>query len=310
MSIDGPRPPDPRPDEPAATGSPGWGDHMDPVLAAQVEAMRDESALLRGQRNEEGARVSDAQADKFEAMITPAYLAHSRTPAEDRVRTLERSALTRDVRDGPDYAGPLLEAGGFTSIATPGSQVHDYTRPDAPPSKLSPEAREIIGLPDTQRKLTEIELKHDLWVCQYYDPALPVDQQHGRSYRYWTPIDPADIPHLPEGKQFEKAEDGSALPPRTWDGDRSYVQVACIPAGTVIKVGEVDPQIETDFGPKISAVTDKGDPLPPELGPGRILESTIGEVRIGGDVEIRFDRFDEAWIKGRAPVRPEPDNRQ
>lgn len=315
MSIDkptSPDPPPPPPDPPADSGSPGWGDHMDPILAANVAAMRDQSALLRGQGNEDGARVSDAEADKFEAMISEGYLAHSWNPAEDRVRALERSTLTRDVRDGADYAGPLLDAGGFTPTATPDLQVHDYTRPDAPALALSAEAREAIGLPDTSRTLKEIELKHDLWVCQYYDPALPMDKAGGRSHKYWTPIDPADIPQLPERAQFEKAEDGSALPPRTWDGVRSYVQIALIPAGTIIKVGEVDPQIEKDFGPKISGVTDHGGPLPPELESSHIFrsefdpESAVNQVRIGGEVEIRFDRFDDGWIKGRAPIRPWP----
>jgi hypothetical protein len=306
MSIDSPASPDPPPpprDPPDDSGSPGWGDHMDPILAENVEAMRDQSALLRGQGNEDGARASDAEADKFEAMISEDYLAHTWNPAEDRVRALERSTLTRDVRDGPNYADQLLDAGGFTGTAEKDPQVHDYTSTDVVHTALSKEAGEAIGLPGTPRELKEIELKHDVWVCQYYDPALPMDEAGGRSHKYWTPIDPADIPRLPEGKQFEKAEEGSALPPRTWDGVRSHVQIALIPAGTVIKVGEVDPQSEKDLAPKISDAMDPSGSLPPELVRSHILESTISEVRIGGDVEIRFDRFDDGWIKGRAPIR-------
>jgi hypothetical protein len=84
MSVDGPtRPPDPPPPPPPPERpSDGMGDHMDPILASNVAAMREESALLRAQGNEQGAAESDAAAARFEAMISPEYLDRSETPTD------------------------------------------------------------------------------------------------------------------------------------------------------------------------------------------------------------------------------------
>lgn len=79
MSVDGPgRPPDPPPPpprpEPPRNGA---GDHMDPILAANVAAMREDSARMRAQGDEQGALQSDAAAARYEAMISPGYQAEA-----------------------------------------------------------------------------------------------------------------------------------------------------------------------------------------------------------------------------------------
>lgn len=85
MSVDGPtRPPDPPPPPPPPEkpSSEGVGDHMDPILASNVAAMREESALLRAQGNDQGAAESDAVAARYEAMISPEYLNRAETPTD------------------------------------------------------------------------------------------------------------------------------------------------------------------------------------------------------------------------------------
>lgn len=79
MSIDVPnRPPDPPPPPPPAEPPrDGPGDHMDPILAANVAAMREDSARMRAQGDEQGALQSDAAAARYEAMITPGYRAEA-----------------------------------------------------------------------------------------------------------------------------------------------------------------------------------------------------------------------------------------
>jgi hypothetical protein len=275
---------------------------MDGFLADTVEAMRDEAALARGQGSEQEAVDTEAEADRYEAMISEEYLAHFSHPSEDRVRALERSTLTRDVRDGPDYADELLDTGGFTRTAEDNPQVHDYAR-------LEAEADEALGMAATAHDkadgMTQMELKHDLWVFQYCDPSKPLDHEEGRSHEFWTPVDPADIPRLPEEGRLARAEDGNALLP-SW-GDRTHVMVALIPAGTVINVGETRPQAERkELTEKLRWATDTSGSLRSEFEQGHILENTLPYVRIGGGDEIRFDRFDDGWIKGRAPIRPDP----
>jgi hypothetical protein len=234
-------------------------------------------------------------------MISQEYLDHVWNPAEDRIRALERSTLTREVRDGTDYADPLLDAGGFTRTATTDPQVHDYAR-------LKAEADDALGMPatppDASPGMKQIELKQDLWVYQYFDPSRPLDHEDG-SYEFWTPVDPADISGLPDAGRLARTEDGNALLP-SW-GARPDVQVAVIPAGTVINVGETRPQAERkELTEKLRWATDTRGSLRPEYEPEHILENTLPYVRIGGGDEIRFDRFDDGWIKGRAPIRPSP----
>lgn len=218
-------------------------------------------------------------------------------PSEDRVRDLELATFALEMREGPDYADRLLDDGGYTRGAPASPEVHDYVNTPRP-------GRHLDGLslpaPDTKT----IQLDHDVWVAQYIDSSRPLtddpNDPDGRSHRFWAPIDPADIPKLPEGDRMTKAADDSALL-RSYGG-RDAVQVALIPAGTVVTVNEIVPQAEKSLIEIWEKPTDASGALRPELQPDHILEN-MSEVRLGGADEILFDHFDDGWIKGWARLR-------
>ena len=217
--------------------------------------------------------------------------------AEDRVRDVERATFALELRNGPDYGDRLLDEGGFTRGAYASPEVHDYVNPPR-------EAQERDGLslpaPDTKT----IQLDHDVWVAQYFDTSRPLKEApndpNGRSHRYWAPVDPADIPKLAEGDRLDTAQDDNALLP-SWSG-RDAVQIARIPAGTVVSVNEIVGQAEDSLKDMLDNPTDATGALRPELQPEHILEN-ISDVRLGGADEILFDHFDDGWIKGWARLR-------
>jgi len=179
---------------------------------------------------------------------------------------------------------------------------------------FNPERGAFLGRP----RVEKMNLRRDLWLFQYFDGSKPAGQGQGkRSYTYWTPFDPGHIGTLATAQKVRSAVERNAL--IDLYGSRTHVQVARIPAGTpfsAIFAGTAPKAQESLINPNAGKAGSKGPGLlqapylrgrlRPELEPNRILE-TIGEVRLGGDPQVAFAKFDPRWLEG---VRQLPANAQ
>ena len=188
-----------------------------------------------------------------------------------------------------EFADEMLSDAGFSPPVTTPNPDHVYELPS--------DSVDALGFKPAAGEFQKKTLEEDLWLAQYYDGSK--DPGNGRSLEWWRPINPSEIPDLALASKADQAQEHSALLP-DW-GPRTHVQVACIPAGTEISRIESKsaPQADEHLTDLLKAPDDPATgQLRPELQPDRILETTA-DVRLGGDNEIRFGRFDERWIRGQ-----------